>query len=309
MNGNVIFFDGGGSGIRAKSESADGKSITKNFTGFTPGELPLVDYLANLIIDFATEVGGSIDRAVLAVATLPADDKQYGDIASEVLAKTKISELWICSDSVSACAAAIEKDGVVIAAGTGITALAVGKNRTMAHSLAGDGFLIGDEASAYWIGKMALNSALRARDGRGGDSEILRVACKHFGTEPYQLAHIVHQQSRPVHEIATFARIVNELAASGNQAANEILDAAADEVVLIATTAKRECGGGPDFQVALIGGVLAPDNLVTKLVAKKLETHGLSIHNSGKSSLDGAGILATLESPGVFQSLIRTFNK
>ena len=58
MLNSVIFFDGGGSGIRAKSQMANGNSITKNFAGFTPGELPLVDYLANLIIDFAGEVGG-----------------------------------------------------------------------------------------------------------------------------------------------------------------------------------------------------------------------------------------------------------
>ena len=306
---SVIFFDGGGSGIRAKSATNKGSSITKNYPGFSPGELPLVDYLANLIIDFAAQVGGSIDRAVLAVATLPADDKQYGDIAKLVLASSQVKELWICSDSVSACAAAVEKDGVVIAAGTGITALAVGKNRTMAHSLAGDGFLVGDEASAYWIGKMALNSELRARDGRGGDRELLEVACKHFGAEPYQLTHTVHQLERPVHAIASFAKVVSELADAGNTTAHAILDAAADEVVLLATTAKRECAGGPDFQVALIGGVLAPDNLVTKLVAKKLESHGLAIHISGKSSLDGAGVLAQLESPGIFAPLIRTFKK
>ncbi len=309
MLNNVIFFDGGGSGIRAKSQAGDGKSITKNFTGVSPGELPLVDYLANLIIDFAGEVGGEIDRAVLAVATLPADDKQYGDIAKLVLAKSKVKELWICSDSVSACAAAIEKDGVVIAAGTGITALAVGKNRSMAHSLAGDGFLVGDEASAYWIGKMALNSALRARDGRGGDQELLNVACKHFGAEPYQLTHIVHQLDRPVHAIAEFAKVVNDLAVAGNKAAHEILNSAADEIVLIATTAKRECDGGPEFQVALIGGVLAPENLITELVGEKLKANGMSIHISGKSSLDGAGVLANLGEPGVLKSLIRTFTK
>jgi N-acetylglucosamine kinase-like BadF-type ATPase len=306
---NLIFFDGGGSGIRAKSQTDGGKSITKNFPGFTPGELPLVDYLANLIIDFAGEVGGTIDRAVLAVATLPADDKQYGDIAKAVLVKAKVKELWICSDSVSACAAAIEKDGVVIAAGTGITALAVGKNRSMVHSLAGDGFLIGDEASAFWIGKMALNSALRARDRRGGSQELLDISCKHFGAEPYHLAHIVHQLERPVHAIADFAKVVNDLAQSGNSAAIEILNAAADEIVLIATTAKRECGGGSDFQVALIGGVLAPENLVTKLVGEKLKAHGLSIHTSGKNSLDGAGALATLSEPGIFAPLIRTFKQ
>ena len=304
---NLIFFDGGGSGIRAKSQIANGESISRNFPGFTPGELPLVDYLANLIIDFAKSMDHEIDRAVLAVATLPADDKQYGDIAKLVLAETNIKELWICSDSVSACAAAVEADGVVIAAGTGITALAIGKNRTMAHSLAGDGFLIGDEASAYWIGRMALNSALRARDRRGGDSELLAVACKHFGAEPYQLAHVVHQLDRSVNAIANFAKVVNELAVAGNKAAYEILDAAANEIVLIATTAKRECGGDSNFQVALIGGVLAPENLVTKLVGQKLAEHGLNIHISGKSSLDGAGILANLLEPGVFKGLIRIF--
>ncbi len=309
MSKNLIFFDGGGSGIRAKSQLADGKSITKNYPGFSPGELPLVDYLANLIVDFAGEVGGPIDRAVLAVATLPADDKQYGDIAKSVLAKSQVKELWICSDSVSACAAAIEKDGVVIAAGTGITALAVGKNRSMAHSLAGDGFLVGDEASAYWIGKMALNSALRARDGRGGDKDLLDVACKHFGAEPYQLTHTVHQLDRPVHAIASFAKVVSEMATSGNAAAYKILDTAADEIVLIATTAKRECDGGPEFQVALIGGVLAPENLITKLVGEKLKAQGLSIHISGKNSLDGAGALANLKEPGIFKPLIRTFTK
>ena len=309
MLNKVIFFDGGGSGIRAKSEGVDGSSTTKSFAGFSPGELPLVEYLAKLIVDFADEVGGVIDRAVLAVATLPADDKQYGDIAKLVLANSEVKELWICSDSVSACAAAIEKDGVVIAAGTGTTALAIGKNRTIARSLAGDGFLLGDEGSAYWIGKLALNSALRARDGRGGDSELLKIACKYFDSEPYQLPHIVHQLERPVHSIAAFAQVVSELAATGNKTAHSILEAAADEITLIATTAKRECEGGADFQVALIGGVLAPENLVTKLVAKKLAEQSLSIHVSGKSSLDGAGILANLTGPGVFGPLIRTFTK
>lgn len=309
MSQNIIFFDGGGSGIRAKSQTNGGNSITKNFPGFTPGELPLVNYLANLIIDFAGEVGGPIDRAVLAVATLPADDKAYGDIAKAVLEKSKVEEIWICSDSVSSCAAAIEKDGVVIASGTGITALAVGKNRSMVHSLAGDGFLIGDEASAFWIGKMALNSALRDRDGRGGSQELLDIACKYFGTEPYQLAHTVHQLERPVHAIAEFAKVVDDLAQSGNSDAYAILHSAADEIVLIATTAKRECEGDLDFQVALIGGVLAPENLITKLVTEKLKAQSLNIHVSGKSSLDGAGALATLAEPGIFAPLIRTFKK
>ena len=54
---------------------------------------------------------------------------------------------------------------------------------------------------------------------------------------------------------------------------------------------------------------MAAENLVTKLVSEKLKAHGLSIHASGKNSLDGAGTLANLNEPGIFAPLIRTFTK
>lgn len=310
MTHKVIYFDGGGSGIRAGANIDGTKSQVKNFAGFSHGEVDLVDYLADVVSKFANEIGGDISRAVLATATLPADDARYEAIANLVFQKSDIQELWICSDSVSSCAAAISGDGVVIASGTGITALAVGKSRSMLHSLSGDGYLIGDEASAYWIGKMGLSAALRARDGRdqsAGAAQLLEVACAHFGTEPYYLPHIVHQQERAVHGIANFALQVSELAATGNTKAQEIIEAAGDEVALIASTAHRECGGGADFQVALVGGVLAPDTLVYQSAVKKIENLGLKIHASGKNPLDGAEMLSMQSDAGVFAPMIKVF--
>ncbi|MCX6454656.1 MAG: hypothetical protein NT057_00065 [Actinobacteria bacterium] len=310
MSKKVIYFDGGGSGIRAGANIDGTKSEAKNFAGFSHGEVDLVDYLADVVSKYANEIGGDISRAVLATATLPADAARYDAIASLVFQKSDIQELWICSDSVSSCAAAISGDGVVIAAGTGITALAVGKSRTMLHSLSGDGYLIGDEASAYWIGKMGLSAALRARDGRdqsAGSAQLLEVACEHFNTEPYYLPHIVHQQERAVHGIANFALQVSELAATGNTKAVEIIDAAGEEVALIANTAKRECNGGSDFQVALIGGVLATDTLVYKSAVAKIEKLGMKIHASGNTPLDGAEILAMQSDAGVFAPMIKIY--
>jgi len=305
MSDSIIYFDGGGSGIRAKSSGS--QNLTSNFDGFSHGENSLVDYLAAVVINFSLEVSGDISRAVLAVATLPSNDNQFNLLANKILANSKVNELWICSDSVSSCAGAIDADGVVIAAGTGITALAVGKNRTMLHSLSGDGFLIGDEASAYWIGKMGLSSALRARDGRGGDSELLEVACKYFDSEPYFLMHKVHQSERPVAAIAAFATKVSELAKNGNAVCLAILDAAADEIVLIAQTAKRECSGDESFQIALVGGVLADSTIVYQLVEEKLNKLGLKIYKNGRNSLDGAEVLAQSSTPDVFAPLIRIF--
>ena len=307
MTKSTIFFDGGGSGIRAQARSTS--TLFRDFPGFSHGEASLVDYLSDVVNAFAKEVATPISRAVLAVATLPAKDEQYNAIAKNVLGTSSIDELWICSDRVSSCIGAIDGDGVVIAAGTGITALAVGKNRSMIHSLSGDGFLIGDEASGYWIGKMGLNAALRAWDGRGGDQELLTMACEYFQTHPYQLAHIVHQHERPVATIATFAYKVSEFAMQGNKTAIAILDSAAEEVALIATTAKDKCEGDEKFQIALVGGVLKPDSFVYATVEKKLTAIGLSIHKNGKSPLEGAGLLAELSEPGVFAPLIRTFSR
>ena len=306
----VIYFDGGGGGIRAQANINGVTSEIRKFPGFSHGEASLVDYLSEVVSTFANETGSEIDRAVLAVATLPANADRFQAIADNIFSTSKVKELWICSDAVAYCAAEITTDGVVIAGGTGITSLAVGKNRTMLHTLSGDGYLISDKTSAYWIGRMGLSFATRASDGRdqsAGAKELLDVACKEFKTKPYFLPHVVHQQERAVHAIAQFAKKVSELAEKGNERALEIINDAADEVVLIATTAKRECGGDENFQVALIGGVFAPENLVYRLSEEKLNKLGMKITSSGNTPLDGSGVIAKFETPGIFAPLIMCF--
>ncbi|MBM3698706.1 MAG: hypothetical protein FJW82_02385 [Actinobacteria bacterium] len=310
MSKTVIYFDGGGGGIRAAAGVDGIEKNYKDFPGITPGEGSLVDYLANVVTTFANQFEGSISRAVLAVATLPADTKSYQGIANLVFKNSKVEELWICSDSVSSCAAAIETDGVVITAGTGITALAVGKSGTILHSLSGDGHLIGDVASAYWIGRMGLNYALRSSDGRDqtpGAAQLLAVACQHFNADPYHLPHVVHQSNRAVHAIAQFAQLVNELAASGNATALEIIDKAGDEIVLIADTARRVCEGGKDFQVALLGGVLAENTMTYKNVVSKIKASGMMLHKPNKSPLEGAKILANKDDAGIYSPMIKIY--
>ena len=306
----VIYFDGGGGGIRAGASINGLEKAHKDFVGITPGEGSLVDYLANVVSAFANEFEGDIWRAVLAVATLPADAESYQGIANLVFKNSKVKEIWICSDSVSSCAATIAADGVVITAGTGITALAVGKSGTILHSLSGDGHLIGDVASAYWIGRMGLNSAVRSSDGRDqtpGAAQLLEVACQHFKSDPYHLPHIVHQSTRAVHAIAQFAQLVNNLASSGNAKALEIIDMAGDEITLIANTAKRVCEGGKDFQVALLGGVLAEDTMIYKNAVSKIQFGGMQLHKSKNTPLDGAKILANKDDAGVYAPLIKIY--
>jgi N-acetylglucosamine kinase-like BadF-type ATPase len=311
---NLVYFDGGGSGIRARSLLNDIESEIKYFLGFSHGEVDLVDYLSKIVIDFANGCdtdNSIIARAVLAVATLPSDSNQFELIAQSIFKSTAINELWICSDSVSSSMAEIDNDGVVITVGTGITSLAIGNNRTKIHTLSGDGYLISDKASAFWIGRKGLSFATRAFDGRDQSKDakmLLDIACIEFNTEPYFLPHVVHQQDRAVNAIAQFAKQVSELAENGNLKALEIIDEAASEIALIASTAKRMCGQG-DFQVGLIGGVVSKGTLVRKLSETKISDLGMTMTTTGRTPLDGAGLLAGLAEPGVFSPLIKIFKR
>jgi N-acetylglucosamine kinase-like BadF-type ATPase len=117
----------------------------------------------------------------------------------------------------------------------------------------------------------------------------------------------VHQSTRAVHAIAQFAQLVNNLASTGNAKAIEIIDMAGDEITLIANTAKRVCEGGKDFQVALLGGVLAEDTMIYKNAVSKIQSGGMQLHKSKNTPLDGAKILANKDDAGVYAPLIKIY--
>ena len=64
--------------------------------------------------------------------------------------------------------------GVVVIAGTG--SIASGWNGESSARAGGHGFLLGDEGSAYWIGRAAVRAALRWEDGMSGGSELIHRA-------------------------------------------------------------------------------------------------------------------------------------
>ena len=145
------------------------------------------------------------------------------------------------SDAVIAHAGALNGEpGVVLIVGTGVVALAIDVDGAL-RIADGWGPWLGDEGGGGWIGAAGLRAALRAHDGRGTSSTMLDAAVARFGaaqTWPAQLPD--------VDGVASFAPDV--LAAEGDAAALEIVNAAADA---LAATA-RAAGDGP---VAMVGGL------------------------------------------------------
>ncbi len=301
-----VAVDQGGSGFRIARVSSDGTVTIAQHPGFTPGDDSFSNYaVEQLLQEFDRTV--HIDKLVLASAAQPASEAERTILKDALFAAFNLKELWLCSDAISASQAAIKHDGVVIIMGTGIAALAVGNSRTTVHELSGDGYLIGDEGSAFFIGRMGINSGLRAKDGRGGSEILLNRACEFFDTDADYLADCVHNLPRPVHGIATFAKEVIDIAESGDTYAMAIVDRAADELMQNAVAAKKLCNGDENFEVVIGGGAFPVGGLLHSKITQRAIDLGMRITESTATPLDGVLQLLDLQVPGVFAPVINTY--
>ena len=162
----------------------------------------------------------------------------------------------LAHDSITSFLGALgDVSGAVVAAGTGVVALGVGR-----HSVArvdGWGNIMGDAGSGYWIGREALDAVMRAHDGRGGPTALTDVVRERW--PDLESAYIELQAAADrVRLVASFAQPVAELAATDPIAA-DICRRAAGELATTATaalTGTAEPGDG-DRAVCAIGGIFS----------------------------------------------------
>ena len=153
----------------------------------------------------------------------------------------------------SGCAGA---PGVVIISGTG--SIAYGRNeRNQGARAGGWGHVLGDEGSGYWIGRAALRAVLREADRRGPRTALTPLLLRHFGvSEAQNLIHEVYQSKLRPAAIGSLAQCVQAAFTEGDDAAQGILRAAADELESSGSSvATRLDLGGSRFTFILGGGI------------------------------------------------------
>ncbi len=215
---------------------------------------------------------GFAEVIVGAAGALAAPDAARA-LGDALLVSLRAERVAVTSDAVIAHAGALGGEpGVVLIAGTGVVALAIGADGAL-RTADGWGPWLGDEGGGAWIGAAGLRAALRAHDGRGPSTALLDAARARFGapeTWPAQLTGAA--------ALASFAPDV--LAAQGDAAALAIVAAAAEA---LAATA-RAVGDGP---VAMVGGLAAVEALRERL----------DIVPAVADALDGALRLGNIHEP------------
>ena len=167
------------------------------------------------------------------------------------------ARILVVNDALIALQAGIgDAAGVVIVAGTG--SIAYGRDRNGYAARAGGwGYVLGDEGSGYWIGRLALRAVVHQADGRGEPTSLTPQVLAHFGVQrPEELIQTVYYQDLKPSAIAVLARCVQQARDDGDAVATAILERGARELVSAAASVTAQLDlRDDDFAFVLAGGL------------------------------------------------------
>lgn len=245
---HVLAIDGGGT--RCRIAIGDSDTVVSVETGS-----------ANISTDFegtVREIGDGLERlagragrSMTELSALPAYIGLAGvtgpAVAARLRARLPFAHLRIDDDRPAAVRGALgQRNGVVVHCGTG--SFYASQSDDGMRFAGGWGPVLGDEASAQWIGRAALRLTLESVDGRRGPSPL----SKHFLSEFQGPAGIVGfaGSARPS-EFGALARQVTEFAGRGDALARDVMHSGACEIA----RSLPLVGWRPGRSVCLTGGI------------------------------------------------------
>jgi N-acetylglucosamine kinase-like BadF-type ATPase len=320
-HGLVLGIDAGGTRTRAAlatahttSEDPDGGQFSTGAAG--PGNalsVPLdrlTDHLREAIGAAAPPGVRPAIRAVVAglagCSALPGDPGT--GIATTALRaalrdlgiRPRILSVHSDTEIAFASAPGAPTDGLVLVSGTGAGAARLTGGITTATA-DGNGWLLGDEGSGFWIGRRAVRAALAALDGRGAATLLTAAVRSHYlGDRPTdppatpnaaqetrdRLVRAVH--ARPVQELAALSTLVADAAGQGDSVALGLLTEAVEHLAATLESLHPE----PGDIIVTTGGLLGPGGLLLPQLERRLTGKGLRRPHAVPDGLAGAVAIA-----------------
>lgn len=277
-----IGFDGGGTSCRAQAELPDGQR-TPIITG---GAANIVSNYDRALHEITTTLAQVMDHAHALNPDAPNMPSRLvlglagaseSDAAARLRAAFPFRDLSICGDiDISLSGAFEDEDGIVMAVGTG-SVLARQLDGHM-QRLGGYGLILGDEGSGAWIGRMALQRVLHARDGFGITGSLVTALNTRFPTLPELVTFAARAHPS---DFAALAPLVLEHDRQHCPVAGSILDQGC--AYLLRAIAHLQ-SGTRNLPVAPLGGLGA--TLLNRMIAQG-NTHLRCVAPKG-TALDGA---------------------
>jgi glucosamine kinase len=257
---HVLGIDVGGTKTVCLLANEDGTIVARareagaNLQGV--GELALEKVLHSVMK--AAMAGQSVMPSAICLGIAGVDRAMDRDVVHEIMDRIGYkATILIVNDALIALQAGSgDAPGIVVVSGTG--SIAYGRNaRGEAARAGGWGYVLGDEGSGYWIGRMALRAVVRHADGRGRETSLTPRLLGHFGlTRASELTYRVYHEPLTPGAIGALARYVQLAREDGDPVAAGILDQAAEELMAAAAAVmKRLEMDRESFSFVLAGGM------------------------------------------------------
>ncbi|QFY07025.1 ATPase [Nonomuraea phyllanthi] len=285
----VLGIDAGGTSSRAALYTVDGEPVGRGrAAGGNPVTLGPEQAAAHLTAAVLEAVPHPLNSQVEAVVVGLAGNAGAGRSLAERVLRPLLPEatpIRVVGDVVTAFAAGTPSpSGAVLISGTGAIAAKIIDHVAVATA-DGYGWLLGDEGSAFWLGRAATSATVRALaahrprpapatptaggvtagDGLLAELVLRRLLPGGAGADPSaQVAAAVY--ARPPLALAELAPLVSQAAESGDPTAQALVAEAASR---LARTAAQV--SDPGLPIVLAGGVLTAEGPVREAVQGLLE--------------------------------------
>ncbi|KAA9161855.1 N-acetylglucosamine kinase [Amycolatopsis acidicola] len=288
----VVGVDAGGTSTRALAVSADGTVLGSGRSGgANPNSQPPAEAVAHVAEAIGSALTGldpyEANACVVGMAgTAKLTDRTVAALYEATWERLGLSGVVVLTDAeVAFASGTTARDGTVLVAGTGSIAGRI-RGRRMVSTAGGYGWLLGDEGSAYWLGREAVRTTLRALETDAELDELAAAVLRETGIDPadrktaWRRLITVANGEAPI-RLARFAPLVGP---------GPITERAADLLVEIALAVREP---GETTPVVLVGSVLGGP--VGDGVRKRLAGLEVQASNDG---VFGAAWLAAVEAYG-----------
>lgn len=247
--------DGGGTGCRARIEDEAGKVLGQGISGPATTRLGIDEAWASI----AKAFGAAIEEAGLSVSEIArvhagvalAGTGRKGSIEALRAIIHPFASIDFVSDGMGACLGAHSgRDGAIVIAGTGSIGLGFADGRDL--RVGGYGFPISDEGSGADLGLKAVQLALRAHDGRIGQTALLAEVMQRFHNDPFEA--VAWMDRATATDYAALAPMVMRHADQGDAVGRRIVQDATEQIDTLVRALFEK--GAP--RVTLLGGLASP---------------------------------------------------
>ncbi len=272
----LIGIDGGGTHSRLLAVDLSGSKI-----GFSCGKSTNVESnpisvvkqnFVMLLKDFCDTYGHALNDCVgLCFGTAGVDTESTRRMIENMLDGLKLScPVKVVNDAVIALYANTRgKPGIMLISGTGSIGYGINAQKRT-WRVGGFGYIVGDEASAYWVARLGITAALRAYDHSGPETCMVNDFCKYLHLSEFdEIVDFVYQKNKS--DLARLNHVVVNAHSKGDAVATSIMNKTLDEICLIVETVVRELEMDKEpFPLLFGGGFLLNNKWLRKSAEERI---------------------------------------